>query len=155
MPESPTKTKRKNNYPKNRHCSQYCKRGHVLSETRIFYGKATVKSKCGECSKQYNIKYQVEDKGKKHRKWRLKTIYKITEEDFQNLITLQNNLCAICGKPQNGRWKKNLHIDHDHTTGKIRGLLCNLCNLGVGKFKDDPHLLRKAANYLEKSNGKS
>lgn len=58
--------------------------------------------------------------------------------------------CELCGRYETkSRWKK-LFIDHDHQTKKVRGLLCMECNTGLGKFKDSPELLRKAANYLEK-----
>lgn len=56
--------------------------------------------------------------------------------------------CQICGSEGGeGRWG-NLHIDHDHATGKVRGVLCTNCNTGIGKFKDSPELLRKAIEYL-------
>lgn len=59
--------------------------------------------------------------------------------------------CEICGKTGgSGRWGP-LHIDHDHSTGKVRGALCDNCNFGIGKFYDDPALLRAAANYLERA----
>lgn len=53
--------------------------------------------------------------------------------------------CIICGESQ----KLQLAIDHDHKTGKVRGALCNRCNLGLGHFRDKPELLRLAALYLE------
>lgn len=58
------------------------------------------------------------------------------------------NTCGICGATESSGGKKQLHVDHDHTTGKIRGLLCNHCNLGIGHFKDDTELLQAAIKYL-------
>lgn len=65
----------------------------------------------------------------------------------------QCGACALCGKvpgedPERGRNQKCLHVDHDHKTGKIRGLLCSSCNRGLGYFGDDPVVLRRAAEYL-------
>ena len=56
--------------------------------------------------------------------------------------------CAICGNEGNGKWKK-LCVDHCHTNLKVRGLLCNKCNTGIGYFKDSPELLNKAIQYIE------
>lgn len=62
---------------------------------------------------------------------------------------LRKDGCAICGRTDvPGRWENNLHIDHDHATGKIRGVLCHGCNVAIGHFRDDPELLRKAIAYL-------
>ena len=68
---------------------------------------------------------------------------------FISLARSQGNSCAICGAKPKGR---RLAVDHDHKTGKIRGLLCMPCNTALGKFRDDPKLLRKAIKYLEKAN---
>ena len=62
---------------------------------------------------------------------------------------LQNGRCAICGKHQN-KFKKALSVDHCHKKGIIRGLLCNSCNLGLGKFYDNCELLNNAIYYLKK-----
>lgn len=70
--------------------------------------------------------------------------YNISEEDFILLKKKQQNKCAIC---QEG-FKKTPRIDHDHVTGKVRGLLCNTCNISLGGFKDSPRLLQAASNYL-------
>lgn len=69
--------------------------------------------------------------------------YGITSADYDRMERNQNGKCAIC------RAKGNLHIDHCHTTGKVRGLLCCRCNLAIGSFRDDPHIVRQAAIYLE------
>jgi hypothetical protein len=73
--------------------------------------------------------------------------YGLTPEQVAEMRT---SGCAVCGKANGeGRWGV-LHIDHDHKTGGVRGALCSDCNLGLGNFKDDPELLRKAAAYLER-----
>lgn len=86
------------------------------------------------------------------RAWQLQDRYGITQEQYDAMHAAQGGVCAICGKPPKGgrTSSKNLHVDHDHATGKIRGLLCNDCNPGLGKFMDDPNLLRLAAAYLER-----
>lgn len=65
----------------------------------------------------------------------------------------QHGECAICQVPltiEPGRQGDAAHVDHDHTTGRVRGLLCVTCNSGIGHLDDDPYLLRKAADYLIK-----
>lgn len=74
--------------------------------------------------------------------------YDITIEQHEVLKQEQNNLCAICGNAP--KTNKRLAIDHDHTTGKVRGLLCDKCNCGLGLFKDSTELLLRAIKYLEK-----
>jgi len=65
----------------------------------------------------------------------------------------QNGLCLICGNAETSRNPKtgeprSLAVDHDHETGKIRGLLCTFCNTALGKFHDDVEILKKAIDYL-------
>ena len=75
--------------------------------------------------------------------------YGITLEEWKKLFRMQDNKCAICkSSSTNG---KNWHTDHDHKTNKVRGILCNLCNLGLGKFKDDPLILENAIAYLNRN----
>lgn len=76
---------------------------------------------------------------------RLRTEYGLTTEDYENLQVAQQWRCAICEK------EKQLIVDHNHSTGKVRGLLCNPCNQALGLFKDDPARLRSAIAYLEES----
>jgi len=76
----------------------------------------------------------------------LKLTYGITQADYDILFRQQNEVCAICYKSVKGY----LSIDHDHKTGKIRGLLCKQCNHGLGMFKDDKLILINAANYSKK-----
>lgn len=77
----------------------------------------------------------------------------ITVEQYNQFVKDQNNCCAICKKPKeqfDGRGN-NFHIDHCHTTGKVRGLLCSNCNTGLGQFKDDIKSLENAIQYLKDS----
>lgn len=74
--------------------------------------------------------------------------YGLTPEAFDEMLESQEGKCAICKEqllPGRGQ-----HVDHNHETGAIRGILCNGCNIGLGHFRDDPELLRFAATYLEK-----
>lgn len=76
----------------------------------------------------------------------LKSNYNISTNDYKTLLMIQNYKCAICdNKCTTGR---RLSVDHDHSTGEIRGLLCMNCNLAIGKFKDNTTLLNKAIKYL-------
>jgi hypothetical protein len=75
--------------------------------------------------------------------------YRLTASQYDNMLEGQYNACAICkaafgdGKP---------HIDHCHTTGKVRGLLCSHCNTGLGLFKDSRANLQRAIMYIEHAN---
>ncbi len=71
--------------------------------------------------------------------------YGLTLMEFSNMVLAQEGACAVCNCPM-----EKPHVDHDHETGVVRGLLCELCNRGIGHFKDDPRLLRAAAAYLER-----
>lgn len=80
----------------------------------------------------------------------LRTRYGIGLEEYNKLLQEQGGVCAICGGTEMKRGKY-LCVDHDHVTGKIRGLLCDQCNHAIGKFKDDPTLLLKAIDYLTRN----
>lgn len=83
----------------------------------------------------------------------LRKRYGISVEEYDRMKADQGNACAICTRSFNdaniqGSHEANCVVDHCHTTGKVRGLLCPSCNLGVGKFNDCPDTLRAAAKYL-------
>jgi len=80
----------------------------------------------------------------------LKRTYNITLEDYNRMLIEQNYVCSIC---KNTNLKKRLCVDHCHETGKVRGLLCDKCNHGIGLFKDKEELLIEASEYLKKSRG--
>lgn len=75
----------------------------------------------------------------------LRRKYGLSLEDFDNLLARQNNSCAICSSKE-ATWC----VDHCHTTGEVRGILCSSCNKGLGMFKDDQTNLENAINYLNR-----
>jgi hypothetical protein len=81
--------------------------------------------------------------------------YKMTLEEYDALLSAQQSGCAICGGgPHGGRSdarKKWLSVDHCHDTGRVRGLLCDNCNIGLGKFKENSALLQAAIEYLARA----
>lgn len=81
---------------------------------------------------------------------RLKSTFGITLEQFDEMLRSQGYACAICGNGKAGG-QGTFHVDHDHETKKVRGLLCNHCNTALGLFKDNLVILRSAMMYLKKA----
>jgi hypothetical protein len=77
----------------------------------------------------------------------LKRNYGVTLEEKNKMIQDQGNKCGLCGNDFVN--KKDTHLDHCHASGKVRKVLCGSCNVGLGYFKDNPELLKKAAEYIE------
>lgn len=77
----------------------------------------------------------------------LKRFYNLTPQEFDAILENQHYACASCHSLFGN---KSPHVDHDHKTGLVRGLLCSHCNTGLGCFKDNPELLKAAASYLER-----
>lgn len=83
-----------------------------------------------------------------HQRWRqIQHRYGLNMRQYKTLLELQDNRCAICRQEEQKR--SHLSVDHDHATGKVRGLLCDDCNNMLGRAKDNPDVLRQAALYLE------
>lgn len=80
----------------------------------------------------------------------IKRTHGMTTADYEAMWASQGGRCLICGTDKPGGRGNRLHVDHCHETGRIRGLLCTGCNIGLGQFKDDPARLRAAADYLER-----
>lgn len=79
----------------------------------------------------------------------MKRSYGLGFKEYEEMLFKQNGVCAICNsEPPKNQHKTRLNIDHCHTTGKVRGLLCDACNRAIGLLKDSPDLLNKAINYL-------
>lgn len=156
--------------------SPTCKRGHNLSETRRRHPNG--RTDCVACCAvrkmaniekrraQDRVRYRTQSDERKERRRQLdreryaanpekfrgkererkyRLVYGIDSKQYKNALTAQDGVCAVCGEASNDR---PLSVDHDHTTGRARGLLCTCCNVGVGMFRDSPELLVTAAAYL-------
>ena len=108
-------------------------------------------SKTHRETKRANDKtYRQAHRGKRRAK-ELKRIYNITQNDYDNILAAQNGVCAICHKPFMGNKRiRFLHIDHDHSTGQVRGLLCLHCNVVLGFIENNSLLLPEIKKYLIK-----
>lgn len=84
--------------------------------------------------------------------WHRQKKYGITQEQFDSLLAAQENKCAICVSELEAT--KGTHVDHDHETGKVRGILCQNCNRGLGMFKDSSELMSRAILYIRTSSEK-
>jgi hypothetical protein len=133
------------------------------------YGDLTTRPKslvCADCQSEFAVKKtgkvsevcdacQTERHRKRIRADRrrkgLWEYYKLTLSEYQAMHDAQGGVCLICGGVQTGRGAKNnqLSVDHNHKTGKIRGLLCTNCNTGIGNLRDSIELLEKAITYLK------
>lgn len=113
-----------------------------------FYAHPTTKDRlflrCKECEKA-RAKADYRSNPSKARDRKLKNSYGLDREAFDDMIRNQENRCAICETEMS-----RPHVDHDHKSLKVRGLLCNHCNLGLGHFFDNTQLLAKALQYLER-----
>lgn len=103
-----------------------------------------------EASKNRNKEWHENNK-EKRKNDKLFSRYGITLEEYNMKFSEQNGCCAICRKHQT-EIIKTLCVDHNHETGKVRALLCDDCNKGLGHFKDNPELLEFASQYLKEFN---
>jgi hypothetical protein len=104
---------------------------------------------CRPCkSAKDRARYTPRQRYEYERRYQLKKRYGTT---WEALTALYGKACNICGSPGRTEFKCPLHVDHDHTTGLVRGLLCGSCNRGLGSFKDDKQLVVKAVDYLSKT----
>lgn len=124
-----------------------CWKDKDLSE--FYFRNDTKKHKniCKICTGKRIKKYSKNNKEVSKRS-SLKCLYGITLEQFNKLLKIQGNRCAICNKKH--LKKKSLVVDHCHETNKVRGLLCNNCNTGLGLFKENLKILNYAIDYIEK-----
>lgn len=104
---------------------------------------------CKKCRSQKGKNWRLQNpevEAERHRVWLLKTRYNITISEYEKILSDQGGVCAICHEAPAG---KTLHVDHDHGSGRIRGLLCYRCNVGIGYMKDYSDRLKRAAEYVD------
>lgn len=144
-------------------------RESVLTKMRENYNPQVKKSyyqKNKERMKEYRRKYyqnNIENMKKRSNEWKkknkdkvnrqnrkswLKKFYGMTLEEYDFMYESQNGRCAICKRPSTD-FPKGLHVDHNHKTNKVRGLLCQPCNHAIGNFLDNIEILKSAIHYLE------
>lgn len=107
--------------------------------------------RCAECTRSwFKQRYEAStpDEIRRRQERHIKKTYGITLSDFESMLNQQGGGCAICGSPDHGG--KNWHVDHDHETGVVRGILCGGCNTALGGMKDNPDICISAAKYLWK-----
>lgn len=98
----------------------------------------------GRCRKCYNEKCREGYDFIKDRTRNLKRKFSMSLDDYSKLFNSQLGVCKVCLKPSD----KTLHVDHNHLTGEIRGLLCQRCNHTIGLLEEDPDLVMKMYEYL-------
>ena len=103
--------------------------------------------RCRNCQAQYSKQYRARFPDRSTDA-SIKYKYGITLDQYKEKLNDQGNACAICQTKIPGGKKDSFFIDHDHETGKVRGLLCRSCNLMIGHAKDDTQLLATAIGYL-------
>lgn len=112
-------------------------------------------SECKECFCERSKAYKVKNKQKTktvNRDLHLRKTFGIGSDQYNAILTKQHGVCAVCGNPETSTYRgklRHLSVDHCHETGKVRGLLCNDCNIALGWFKDDISRLKSAIRYLE------
>lgn len=137
----------------------FCKTEKPLTEFFSRGGKLShlYKSRCKQCMQAQRQEWALHNKDHLN-EWRRKNWVTTnrrlkrrgaTEELYNELYEIQQGCCAICNEPEEKlSW---LCIDHDHNTGRVRGLLCPSCNRGIGLLQDNPKFLLKAAKYIEEA----
>lgn len=124
---------------------KYCPKCEIEKQHSEFYSNKArydgLHSWCKSCSKSNNRYHHLLRK------------YDLTEQQYFEILEQQNELCKICGQIETHLSNVGevvlLSVDHDHITGKVRGLLCDSCNNGLGRFKDNIEYLQSAISYLQ------
>ena len=111
--------------------------------------KDGLQSSCKDCASVSHKEYYQANK-EKMEEYRLKYKFGITQDEYDLNLELQDDACKIC-KVDASEFTSKLAVDHCHTTGELRGLLCPSCNTGLGQFRDNIEFLKEAIEYLQTS----
>lgn len=133
-----------------------CPRCKVAREKKEFGKDASkargISSWCKDCKKTWRSEHRKKNPEQAKRRDFISDLskhYGMSIDEYIKLHEAQNGLCACCGIHESA-FKRGLHVDHDHETGEIRGLLCTKCNPGIGYFGDSIKRLEMAISYLRK-----
>ncbi len=128
-----------------------CTKCGVEQQESAYYKAGNgLRGDCKKCnSRASNARYHRDPE--KRWEYLLGYHYGMTMAEYSDMLRAQGGTCAICGSLEPGHSRQRMHVDHDHQTGMIRGLLCNTCNRVLGLMCDNPVNLRAAADYLEAS----
>lgn len=135
----------------------HCKTVMAIDEFHInIDSKDRHDSVCRQCAKKKMGKWYIKNKGYT-RNYGLRRRYGITSDEYNEILNLQNGVCKICKNKERVVDKrtntiKALAVDHNHTTGRIRGLICQKCNTTISRVNESVELLRTMAKYLEECN---
>lgn len=119
----------------------------VLSDAPEAVSKRKWRKRNPKAARAATAKWRQNNKAKV-RSGKLRNKYGIDQATYDEMLLVQGGRCAICDIPAPAV-KRGLHVDHNHQTGKVRALLCGACNTSLGLMKEEPELLRTAAEYLE------
>jgi 23S rRNA G2069 N7-methylase RlmK/C1962 C5-methylase RlmI len=103
-----------------------------------------------ESSKRASMRWKQQNLERVKNK-ELERVYGISLDQYNAMLLVQEEKCAICEKEFANNQRRNLYVDHCHISGKVRGLLCQKCNQGLGLFDDNISFLEKAVSYLQRN----
>lgn len=160
------------NYAACKSCtSKYNKEWRINNPDKAKAIRAESNARCAKQRSEYNRqwrkanpkkcavareRWRANNRGRylEQKRWvRVKAKYGLTQAEFESLLNEQDNKCAIC-KVRLSSGKNSPRLDHNHSTGRFRGILCNNCNAALGMLKDDACIVAQAEQYLKKHNTK-
>lgn len=151
LPKEPGRGRKLCNSCRESSICKKCSSQLVLTWRTSKFGKPTPEYKCRKC-RVSSEKIRRENDLDDYYLSKVKSKYGLTKDQYFELHASQEGKCKVCGILPTGRGPfRSLNVDHDHVTGKVRGLLCAACNQCLGYSRDNPEILRSLADYLESS----